>query len=76
MKSINIADAWELELVRQELAMKEAFATESAKSLDKLLVEMSRRDLVTYETNYEHLVYAIAFMNACRYFTKYRYENV
>ena len=75
MKPVDIADAWELELVRQELAMKEAFPIESAESLDRLLDEMSRRDLVTYETNYEHLVYAIAFMNACRSFTKYRYQH-
>lgn len=72
MTPVDIADAWELELVRQELATKEAFPIESSQSLDRLQDEVSRRNLVSYETNYEHLVYAIAFMNACSSFTKYR----
>lgn len=70
MTPVDIADAWELELVRQELATKQAYPIESAQSLDKLQDEVSRRDLVVYETNYEHLVYAIAFKNACTAFTK------
>lgn len=76
MTPVDIADAWELELVRQELATKEAFPIESAESLDRLQDEVSRRNLVAYETNYEHLVYAIAFMNACTSFTKNKYQHL